>query len=104
MEEQINIFDYAAHQDEHAGLTCSKCICHTCNHRQGRGCHYGYCYDDKRKKEKPYTDYHDKPVTLMSNWERYLDQWCKDGIFYPSHICEYYERGTPTVINGAEFW
>lgn len=47
---------------------------------------------------------HDKPVTFMSNWERYLDQWCKGGIFYPSHICEHYERGTPTVINGVEFW
>lgn len=47
---------------------------------------------------------HDKPVTLMSNWEQLLDKWCKGGIFYPAHICEHYERGTPTIVNGKEFW
>lgn len=49
-------------------------------------------------------EYHDKPVTLMSNWEKHMDEWCKGGVFYPSHICEHYEIGTPMIINGVEFW
>ena len=101
---QIDLFDYLEHQDEVAALgSCSSCICHKCDHRRG-GCPYGKCYDDKRKKEKPYMSLHDSPVTLMSNWENYLDEWCKGGIFYPSHLCEFYKRGTPCIVNGHEYW
>lgn len=103
MRGQISIFDYIEDQDEHPDSLCSRCICYKCAHHY-KDCPFGTCYDNKREKEKPYMSKHDKPVTLMSNWERYLDQWCKGGIFYPSHICERYERGTPTVINGVEFW
>lgn len=45
-----------------------------------------------------------EPIMLMSNWEDYLDEWCKGGIFYPSHFCGYYEKGIPTVVNGHEYW
>lgn len=101
---QIDLFDYIEHQDEVPALGgCSSCICNKCLHRYG-GCPYGKCYDAKRKKEKPYMSRHDRPVELMSNWERYLDEWCKGGTFYPSHICEFYERGVPTVVNGTEYW
>jgi len=102
-QDQISLFDCDARQNEKPALSCTSCICTRCAHHY-KACPYGFCYDNKREKEKPYMSKHDEPVTLMSNWEQLLDKWCKGGIFYPAHICEHYERGTPTIVNGKEFW
>ena len=96
----MDIFDYMEHQYEKpAFIGCSECLCHTCE-KHNKGC----CWDNKRKVKKPYMTCHDKPVTLMSNWKNYLDEWCKGGIFYPTHHCKDYIKGSPTIVNGTEFW
>ena len=82
---------------------CSDCLCRDCLMWWSSRCPYGECFDDLRAAVNPYdaAHPHEQPRRTWTNWRTDQAYWCRGGITYPVHACEYFVEYTGSKVKSC---